>query len=725
MKHKHLLSLLFCFGLSISCFAQQDSVKTLELKEVQIQNFRIQNPVTSLPNTHHLQLIGGRKTEVIQISSLAANLSEKTGRTIFAKIPSAFIYDMDGTGNQINLSVRGLDGHRSWEFNVRQNGVMINTDIYGYPASHYSMPMEAIETIELIRGTGALQYGQQFGGMLNYVLKKPNESKKFELENISSAGSFGLLSNFTSIGGTIGKWSYYAYYQKRISDGYRDGAESHSDAQRAEISYQFSEKLKAKAELSRSTYLYRIPGQLTDEQFKDDPTQANRSRNYYSPDIWIPAITLEGSLGKNTQYSIVGSGVFGQRSSVTFNGLADDPDEINPETNEYSNRNVDIDNYHTRTIEGRILHQYELGSIQNNLSFSTRYFNNSFDRRQRGKGTTGTDYDLSVEGDFPRDMNLKSQSIAFALENQFVFSEQFSLSPGIRIQRGSSNMSGTISYIEASQVPVNIDYDFVTLGINANYEVSPKDRIYGGISQANRPVIFQDIIPGSPLNLISSDLEDSFGYNSEIGWESNPSDGLSFNATIFQTFIGNRLGNLLVEQEGTTYLQKNNIGDSKTTGLELLWDWEFFRNESFSVSIYTSSSWMNAKYIKGEVSNGESNVSIKGNKVEAAPEWISRNGLNFSSGLFHLSLQHQYVGESFADALNTRPPPQSGAVGIVPAYHVFDLQSIYKVKNLTFRASLLNIFNKSYFTKRPQMYPGPGIWPSDGRSLVLSLGFKI
>uniref|UniRef100_UPI00227BD7FF TonB-dependent receptor plug domain-containing protein n=1 Tax=Algoriphagus sp. PAP.12 TaxID=2996678 RepID=UPI00227BD7FF len=192
MKHKHLLSLLFCFGLSISCFAQQDSVKTLELKEVQIQNFRIQNPVTSLPNTHHLQLIGGRKTEVIQISSLAANLSEKTGRTIFAKIPSAFIYDMDGTGNQINLSVRGLDGHRSWEFNVRQNGVMINTDIYGYPASHYSMPMEAIETIELIRGTGALQYGQQFGGMLNYVLKKPNAFKKFELENISSAGSFGL-----------------------------------------------------------------------------------------------------------------------------------------------------------------------------------------------------------------------------------------------------------------------------------------------------------------------------------------------------------------------------------------------------------------------------------------------------------------------------------------------------------------------------------------------------
>src|SRR5690606_33119373 len=137
-----------------------------------------------------------------------------------------------------NLSVRGLDGHRSWEFNVRQDGVMINTDIYGYPASHYSMPMEAVERIEIVRGTAALQYGQQFGGMLNYVLKKPDAGKTFSLESISSVGSFGLLSNYTAVGGTIGKLSYQAYYQKRHSRGYRQGAGSVSDAQHVDVSYE-------------------------------------------------------------------------------------------------------------------------------------------------------------------------------------------------------------------------------------------------------------------------------------------------------------------------------------------------------------------------------------------------------------------------------------------------------------------------------------------------------
>ncbi len=726
MTNKYLLYLLVGFGvLSTHAFAQQDTVKTLHLDEFKIQNSRIQNLITALPNTHNLMIVGGTKSEVISLQGMATNLPEKTGRSLFAKIPSAFVYDMDGSGNQINLSVRGLDGHRSWEFNVRQDGVMINTDSYGYPASHYSMPMEAVEQIELVRGTAALQYGHQFGGMLNYVLKKPDLNKKFSLENISSAGSFGLMSNYTSVGGTIGKFSYQAYYQKRVSDGYREGADSESDAQHVEVSYQISDRLKAKAELSRSIFLYRIPGPLTDEQFAQDPTQATRTRNYYSPEIWVPAITLEGKLAEHTSFSLVGSGIFGQRSSVTFDALANVPDTINSATSAYAARNVDIDNYHTRTIEARILHGYQLGSVRNDLAISLRYFNNSFDRRQRGKGTTGTDYDLTVIGEFPRDVNLKSVSIAASVENQFHLNERFSVSPGLRFEKGNSKMTGTISYVETAQVPQEIEYNFVSLGVNANYQISPTNRIYGGISQANRPVIFQDIIPGSPLATISPDLTHSFGYNSEVGWEINPQESMHLNATLFYTFIGGRIGNILIEQDGATLTQKNNIGDSGTAGLELLWDWEFLRKKQFTLSFYTSSSWMKAEYLNGNVASTEGNKDVTGNSVEAVPEWISRNGLTATHGAIQLVLQHQYVSESFADALNTITPPASGAVGLIPSYHVWDLQGVYNYKSLTLRASFQNLFDHSYFTKRPQMYPGAGIWTSDGRSLIVSIGFKI
>ncbi|MFM7431688.1 MAG: TonB-dependent receptor plug domain-containing protein [Flammeovirgaceae bacterium] len=133
-----------------------------------------------------------------------------------------FVYDMDGSGNQINISTRGLDPHRGWEFNNRFNGIITNSDMYGYPASHFSMPMESIDQIKLVRGTGSLQYGAQFGGMINYVAKKADTTKSFSFESINTVGSFGLQTTYNAISGKIGKVEYYIYYHRRVSNGYRD-----------------------------------------------------------------------------------------------------------------------------------------------------------------------------------------------------------------------------------------------------------------------------------------------------------------------------------------------------------------------------------------------------------------------------------------------------------------------------------------------------------------------
>ena len=70
--------------------------------------------------------------------------------------------------------------------------------MYGYPASHYSAPMKSFEKMELIRGTGSLPYGTQYGG-INYVTKKPDTSKSFALEFVNTVGSFGLLSRYNAI----------------------------------------------------------------------------------------------------------------------------------------------------------------------------------------------------------------------------------------------------------------------------------------------------------------------------------------------------------------------------------------------------------------------------------------------------------------------------------------------------------------------------------------------
>ena len=87
------------------------------------------------------------------------------------------MWEMDGAGTQLNVGSRGTDPHRSIEMNMRQNGYNTNSDMFGYPENHYTVPMQAIEEIQLVRGSAALQFGPQFGGMMNYKIKEGDSTK--------------------------------------------------------------------------------------------------------------------------------------------------------------------------------------------------------------------------------------------------------------------------------------------------------------------------------------------------------------------------------------------------------------------------------------------------------------------------------------------------------------------------------------------------------------------
>lgn len=721
---------VFC-GLLISqlTFGQneiQDSVTEKLLNEITIKGYRQQTEIGQLEAIHQTYIIAGKKNEVILVKDLPANLAEKTGRQIFAKIPGAFIYDMDGSGNQVNISTRGLDPHRSWEYNIRQNGVMINSDLYGYPASHYSMPMEAIEKIELVHGTSALQYGAQFGGLINYVTKKADTIKPISFESISSIGSYGLFSTYASIGGTIGKFSYFGYYQKRVSEGYRKNSNSEADAQFLNLSYQFSDKLKLSFEVGRSSYVYKIPGPLTDSMFLADPRQSTRSRNYFNPDITVPSLTLNWQINANTTLNWVVSGLFGNRNSVQFEGFADRVDLIDPVTQQYKTRVVDIDVFNSRTSELRLLHQYNTGKIRHALAAGLRYFNNDLNRRQQGKGTANSDFDLNVSGPFGRDLRFKSQSIALSLENMIYINDRWSISPGMRYEYGQTDMTGTLSYYDPKETPNQIDHQIPAFGISSQFYLKENIKIYGGISQAYRPVLLKDIIPGSVLERADKDLEDAFGYNAEIGANCSISKFLKFDITLFRMRYDHRMGNLVLQDSTGSYTFKTNIGNSVTNGLEIYTEINLVDKIKWRVGLFTSTSLMKATFEDAKLSVGTANVDISGNEVESVPRWISRNGLQVAYKTISANLQYSYVSDSYSDPLNTIQPTANGARGVVPSYGIWDLNLACKfAKRFILRAGVNNFLNTSYFTKRPVIYPGGGVWSSDGRSFVCSIGFRI
>jgi Fe(3+) dicitrate transport protein len=127
---------------------------------------------------------------------------------------------------------------------------------------------------------------------------------------------------------------------------------------------------------------------------------------------------------------------------------------------------------------------------------------------------------------------------------------------------------------------------------------------------------------------------------------------------------------------------------------------------------------MDARYENAIIRNGTQNTNVSNNQIESVPKWISRNGISINTAKGSVSLLYSYVDKSYADALNTFTPSATGATGLVPSYQLVDLNATIPLSNvIKAQLNINNLLDKSYFTKRPQFYPGPGIWPSDGRTI--------
>jgi Fe(3+) dicitrate transport protein len=169
------------------------------------------------------------------------------------------------------------------------------------------------------------------------------------------------------------------------------------------------------------------------------------------------------------------------------------------------------------------------------------------------------------------------------------------------------------------------------------------------------------------------------------------------------------------------------VGNSFTKGLEIFIQGDWLLAKGTSLSVFTSTALADARYKNAIVKSGNANINIEGNRVESAPSVITRNGLTLRIYKVSVSALYSYTAKTFADALNTvQPPKATGAVGLVPAYGLLDINAAVRIsKNLELKMTINNATNRQYFTKRPLFYPGPGIWSSDGRNGSITVAIRL
>jgi Fe(3+) dicitrate transport protein len=735
MKIKIGIAICVLFLQNEICLSQvkkeintKDTIEVKYLQDITVVGRNSKSDYQQMPEIVGTNIYAGKKNTLIVMDNVQGNVVTNNMRQVLAKVPGIHIWESDPSGIQIGIAARGLSPNRSWEFNVRQNGYDIAADPFGYPEAYYNPQLQAVQRIEIVRGQGALQYGPQFGGLVNYILRNGSDiNKPIELETQQTIGSKGLFNSYNAIGGKKGKVNYYSFFDHRNGNGWRENSSYYSNTGYGTVTFNFTKKFSLTAELMRSNIRSQQPGGLTDNQVQQNAQQSFRSRNWFDITWTTPAIIANYKISDKTIWDTKIFGIIGDRNSVGFLQSITTKDTINASTLSYNNRIVNIDNYRNYGLESRILTDYNLGKMRNTVSAGIRLYAGTTHRRADGKGTTGTDYDVSVIGNYPRDIEFNSKNAAAFVENIFRIGKKILIIPGVRYEWLEGTANGRIGYNTSGQEinsqNVKRSRSFLLAGIGAEYHVTNKTELYANAAQAYRPIQFANLQAPPTTDVIDEDLKDAKGYNIDLGYRGKVKNYIQFDVSGFYLQYNNRIG--IVTTTGATNRLVTNLGASSSNGFEGYVEINTIKalkkNSKFDFILFGSYGYTDAKY-----SDNYKDANTNGKRIENAPQNIFRGGVTFGYKDLIFTTQISTVGASYSDATNTETPTTNAQNGVIPSYTVTDITAAYKLfKGLKIKAGLNNAFDKRYFTRRAGGYPGPGAMPADGRTFFVSVGAKL
>lgn len=692
-----------------------------------------------LPEIVGTNINAGKKNSLIMMDNVQGNVVTNTMRQVMAKVPGIQIWESDPSGIQIGIAARGLSPNRSWEFNLRQNGYDISSDPFGYPEAYYTPQLNSVQRVQVLRGAASLQYGPQFGGMVNFVMKDGSDiNKPFQYESQQTAGSFGLFNSYNAIGGENGKTHYYAFWDHRRGDGFRENSGFKVNTAFGSFSWKINPKLKVGLEITHFSYLSQQPGGLTDAQFAADAYRSLRKRNWFEVKWNMAAVNVDYTISEKSRWNIKAFGMRGDRNSIGYLQTPNIADTINAGTLLYNNRRVDRDRYQNFGLEARFITDYQIAGIKNTLSAGIRYFRGKTDRFQNGKGDTGFDYNHNILSPYPTDLNFVTDNTAFFAENMIKIGEKLLIIPGVRVETISNNADGRLNLTGSTELKINQQNkkrQFVLPGVGAEYHIGETE-IYANYSQAYRPVLFSDLTGNPTTDVIDQNLKDAKGYNMDLGYRGRIKDYLFFDVSGYLLQYNNRIG-LIAQQrmDGSFYNLRTNVGNSRSTGIETLIEFSPLKalsvNPAFgNISLFASVAYINAKYehLRVIVRQGSSLVetNLKNKRIENAPQRIYRTGITYSKKQLTVTAQYSYVSEAFSDANNTVTPTANGVNGLIPSYDLLDISGTYKFSEKFFmKGGINNLMNEKYFTRRAGGYPGPGLMAAEPRNFFVTLGVKL
>ena len=574
-----------------------------------------------------------------------------------------------GSAISLNIGVRGLTGRYSPRSTVLLDGIPLAVAPYGQPQLSFApVSLNNIESVDVVRGGGAVRYGpQNVGGIINF------NTRSIPATDTLSGDATVRYNDFSEGGGH--NTQYSLFLGRELDNGLGlallysglDGSEwrANSDEKVNDLAVKFRQPLGGKAEVYGKLSYYdvtsRTPGGLTPAQYDADPFQNTRPTDYWSGvrkgiDLgWLNPLSATQEAEVRLYYNE------SSRASVLINTggtlLTHQPR-----------------NYRVLGVEPRYTQRLAFGTVAHDVTVGYRFV------RERGDDNSFTENFPSGGANPTTSFENETDAHAVYVDDRIAIGN-WRITPGVRFEHISTTR------IDGAGKTFDTDNNKALPSLNVAWLVTNEWTLFGNYNTSFGPVQNIQLNSQTAANPLKPEVAKTF----ELGtrWKS---------ATLTAEFTAFRLrfDNQIQQVPLITPATFANIGATKHDGIETAIDYSFDKASAFA-GLNLFANYTHTRALQDSGDNAGAEVPFYSRDTDTV-------GARYRLAAWSFNLSSTHQSSQYSDNANTwaEPNVNDASKGLVPGYRLWNAQVGWKLPTATaidLQLGVNNLADKRYYTR--------------------------
>ncbi|MCV6904825.1 MAG: TonB-dependent receptor [Achromobacter xylosoxidans] len=665
---------LLCSAPALSA-AQQAATPAPELDTVTVTAQRVPSDGRTLPVS----------ISVITAEDIAAS-GARTMQDLLSTQAGIHLVNTTSASDNAIVDLRGFGITGASNTLIMIDGVKQNTNDLSAPSLGV-VPLDQVERVEIVRGSGSVQYGGgTTGGVINIITRKDFAKEPVTARATATFGSYGLRQYDAAVALNNQKVGVDAYMQSLHSDGYREHSGERREGGGGGITFRHDNG-SIRLYGNTTTQKLDLPGPRLvnpttgENQFESDPRGAKNKIDNVKTTTTTFGLQVEQQLGVGTLYADASTREK-KLNGLSYDGFGD-------------------------TLRNQKLEE-NLASLRYRLPINGGHSVVFGADAQEAKTTS----DQNAYYDFvPSKWQSRQHQYGLFAEGQIRATDSTYVTLGARRQYASDKLE----VISGSGEESDKGHHLTAWQLGVRQDLPAGFGLYGKVGRSFR-------LPNADEALsVQSPLAPQTSTDKELGvtWAS---DSSSARLSWFRYDLTNEIQyNPLADgMWGPGTGANTNLDPTRRQGIEL----EGHHKLTSSLTLDANLTWMEAQFRSGTYAG----VDLSGKTVPLAPKWLANAGVTWRpTDAFLWNVTAQYVGKSRMDNDQANQFDTQ-----LDAYVLFNTKVAYKfTRNIEGAFGINNILDRKYATygirggdASFQML-GPvanyNLYPAPGRNFYASL----